>query len=113
MYKAMFPLDPQPHGLRALMARFRNGRAAQSFIRTQLVSGAMYALAFVHRRHPYLVLRGIEEVPNREDGKPTPMDTHYRAVEDVAVKLIRKLERDTEMYSDYVAPRVPKDEPVD
>ena len=41
------------------------------------------------------------------------MDTHYRAVEDVAVKLIRKLERDTEMYSDYVAPRVPKDEPVD
>ena len=41
------------------------------------------------------------------------MDTHYRAVEDVVVKLIRKLERDTEMYSDYVAPRVPKDEPVD
>ena len=41
------------------------------------------------------------------------MDTHYRAVEDVAVKLIRKLERDTEIYSDYVASRVPKDEPVE
>ena len=113
VYKALFPLDPQPQGLGALMARFRNGKAAQSFIRTQLVSGATYALAFVHRRHPYLVLRGIEEVPDREDGEPTPMDTHYRAVEDVAVKLIRKLERDTEIYSDYVAPRVPKDEPVD
>ena len=113
VYKALIPLDPQPQGLKALMARFRNGRAAQSFIRTQLVSGATYALAFVHRRHPYLILRGIEEVPNREDGGPTPMDTHYRAVEDVAVKLIRKLERDTEMYSDYVAPLVPKDEPVD
>ena len=41
------------------------------------------------------------------------MDTHYRAVEDVAVRLIRKLERDTEIYSDYVAPRVSKNEPVD
>ena len=113
VYKALFPLDPQPQGLGALMARFRNGQAAQSFIRTQLVSGATYALAFVHRRHPYLVLRGIEEIPNWEDGEPTPMDTHYRAVEDVAVKLIRKLERDTEMHSDYVEPRVPKDDPVD
>ena len=72
VYKALFPLDPQPHGLGALMARFRNGKAAQSFIRTQLVSGATYALAFVHRRHPYIVLRGIEEVANREDGEPTP-----------------------------------------
>ena len=95
------------------MARFRNGQAAQSFIRTQLVSGATYALAFVHRRHPYLILRGIEEVPNREDGEPTPMDAHYRAVEDVDVKLIRKLERDTEIYSDYVASRVPKAKPVE
>ena len=58
VYKALFPLDPQPQGLGALMTRFRNGKAAQSFIRTQLVSGATYALAFVHRRHPYLNLRG-------------------------------------------------------
>ena len=41
------------------------------------------------------------------------MDTHYLAVEDVAVRLVRKLERDTEIYSGYVASRVPKDEPVD
>ena len=108
----MFPLDLQPQGLGALMVRFRNGKAAQGFIRAQLVSGATYALAFVRRRHPYLVLRGIEEVPDREDGEPTPMDTHYHAVEDVAVRLIRKLERDTEIYSDSVALQVPKDEPV-
>ena len=41
------------------------------------------------------------------------METHYHAVEDVAVKLIRKLERDTEIHSDYVASRVPKDDLVD
>ena len=41
------------------------------------------------------------------------MDTHYRVVEDVAIRLIRKLERDTEIYSDYVALQVSKDEPVD
>lgn len=113
VYKSLFPMDPQPQGLSALMARFRNGEAAQEFIRSQLVSGAVYALAFVRRRHPYLVLTGIEDVPLREDGQPTPMDHHYRAVEDVAIRLIGKLEHDTEVSADYDMLRVPKGEPVD
>ena len=49
VHKALFPLDEQPRGLGAFLARFRNGEATQRFIRAQLVSGAIYALAFVRR----------------------------------------------------------------
>ena len=113
MHKALFPLDEQPQGLAALMARFRNGEAARGFVRAQLVSGATYALAFVRRRHPYMCLTGIEEIPPRPDIDRTPMEAHYRAVEGVAVNLIGKLERDTELHLDHVALQVPKVEPAD
>ena len=49
VHKALFPLDEQPRGLGALLARFRNGEAAHGFVCAQLVSGAIYALAFVRR----------------------------------------------------------------
>ena len=113
VYKALFPMDPQPQGLSALLARFRNGEAAQEFVRSQLVSGAVYALAFVRRRHPYMVLTRIENVPPRQDGQPTLMDPHYQAIQDVAVRLINKLERDTEISADRDVLLVPKDEPVE
>ena len=74
----------------------------------QLVSGAIYALAFVRRRHPYMCLTGIEELPPRSDGEPTPMEHHYRAVEGVAIGLIDKLEHDTELQLDHVTSQVPK-----
>ena len=113
VHKARFPLDEQPQGLGALMARFRNGEAAREFVRAQLVSGATNALAFVRRRHPYMCLTGIEEIPPRPDGEPTPMEAHYPAVEGVAVNLIGKLEHDTELQLDHVALQVPKTEPKD
>ena len=56
---------------------------------------------------------GIEEIPPRSDGEPTPMEAHYRAVECVAVNLISMLERDTELQLDHVALQVPKLEPAD
>ena len=34
VHKALFPLDEQPQGLGALLVRFRNGEAAQGFVRT-------------------------------------------------------------------------------
>ena len=74
VHKALFPLDRQLRGLSALLSRFRNGEAAQGFICSQLVSGAQYALALVRRRHPYLVLTGIERVPARLDGEPTSLE---------------------------------------
>ena len=113
VHKALFPLDAQPRGLGALLARFRNGEAAQGFVRAQLVSGAIYALAFVRRQHPYMCLTGIDEVPPRPDGAPTPMEHHYRAVEGMAIGLIDKLEYDTELQLDHVTLQVPKAEPKD
>ena len=95
------------------MARVQNGEAAWGFVHAQLVNGVMYALAFVRRHHPYMCLTGIEEIPSRPDGEPTPMEAHYRAVEGVAVNLIGKLERDTELHLDHVALQVPKAEPAD
>ena len=111
VYKALFPLDEQPRGLGALLARFRNGEAAQGFVRAQLVSGAIYALAFVRRQHPYMCLTGIDEVPPQPDGAATPMEHHYRAVEGVAIGLIDKLEHDTELQLEHVTLQVPKAEP--
>ena len=113
MHKALFPLDEQPQGLGALLARFRNGEAAHGFVRAQLVSGAIYALAFVRRRHPYLCMTGMGEFPPQPDGAPTPMEHHYRAVEGAAIELIDKLEHDTELQLDHVTLQVPKAEPKD
>ena len=110
VHKALFPLDRQPRGLSALLSRFCNGEAAQGFIRPQLVSGAQYALALVRRRHPYLVLTGIERVPARPDGEPTSLEAHYQDVEDATVTLVDKLERDTDLQLEHVSLRAPKSE---
>ena len=112
VHKALFPLDRQPQGLSALLSRFRNGEAAQGFIRSQLVSGAQYALALVRRRHPYLVLTGIERVPARPDGEPTSLEAYYRDVEGVAVTLVDKLECDTDLQLEHVTLQAPKSEPA-
>ena len=103
-------MDDQPRGLGALLARFRNGEAALGFVRTRLISGAIYALAFVRRRHPYLCFTGIGDVPPQPDGTPTSMEHHYRAVEDVAIDLVDKLEHDTELQLQHVTLQVSKAE---
>ena len=41
------------------------------------------------------------------------MEAHYRVVEGVAINLISKLERDTELHLDQLALQVPKVEPMD
>ena len=40
------------------------------------------------------------------------MEHHYRAVENVALDLIDKLEHDTELQLDHVTLQVPKAEPI-
>ena len=52
VHEALFPPNEQPQGLAALMAKFQRGEAIREFVREQLIRGAMYALAFVHIRHP-------------------------------------------------------------
>ena len=44
-YNAMFPRNPQPQGLGALMQKFMNGEAIHKFVRVQLVGGAKVALS--------------------------------------------------------------------
>ena len=52
VYKAMFPLNPQPKTLLALMAKFANPGAVKELVRKQFIAGAQLALAVVQAAHP-------------------------------------------------------------
>ncbi|KAM0904346.1 hypothetical protein ACQ4PT_018060 [Festuca glaucescens] len=45
IYNSMFPRNPQPQGLAALMKAFMNGEAIHKFVRVQLVAGAKVAFS--------------------------------------------------------------------
>jgi hypothetical protein len=59
IWKTMFPLDPAPSRLLALMAKFRNAANVRTLVRSQLLAGAEAAFAFVQARYPSLDLELI------------------------------------------------------
>jgi hypothetical protein len=59
IWKTMFPLNPAPPTLLALMSNFRNAAWVQALVRSQLLAGAETALAFVLAQHPSLDLQLI------------------------------------------------------
>ena len=56
VYRTMFPLNPQPETLLALMSKFRNPAEVRLLVRNQLLAGAETAFGFVQARYPTLNL---------------------------------------------------------
>jgi hypothetical protein len=62
VWKTMFPLDPAPESLSALLTRFKNPAKIQSLVPKELLAGAELALASVLACHPTLDLEFIANV---------------------------------------------------
>ena len=90
VYKAMFPLNPQPKTLLALMAKFANPGAVKELVRKQFIAGAQLALAVVQAAHPQLNMELIAQT------NPTDLSIVYPLVEGPALVLVSKMEANTE-----------------
>lgn len=96
VYGTMFPLNPAPEGLEALMHKFRSSEAIQDLVREQMVGGARVALAFVRVHHPQIDLevvgKGLPPPPG--DGR-VEMDPHYAVALGPAENIIKLVETET------------------
>ena len=63
LYDSMFPLNPLPVGLAALLEKFNYGKDIKGFIRSQIVAGAELALAFVRSHYPKVDFAAVANRP--------------------------------------------------
>jgi hypothetical protein len=85
VYRALFPLNEQPRGLWALLAKFGSAGAIRSFVHEQLVAGATVALACTRARYPDLDFVNIGNgAPRDSEGNPECLIPHYHAIGDAA-----------------------------
>jgi hypothetical protein len=85
----MFPLDPAPESLSALLTRFKNPARIWSLIRKELLAGAELALASMLACHPTLDLEFIANT-NRKLDQYYPMARHSAHI------IISRMEAGTE-----------------
>jgi hypothetical protein len=90
--KTMFPLDPAPETLSALMTRFKNRARIQSLERKELLAGAELAFAFVLAYHPTLDLESIANANVK-------LDQYYPVARHPAYIVISRMEAGTERDS--------------
>ena len=90
VYQTMFPLNPQPETLLALMMKFKTPADVRLLVRNQLVAGAETAFSFVQARYPTLDLSLIA------NANPMNLAPYYPLVRGPASTIIDKLERSTE-----------------
>ena len=90
VYETMFPLNPQPETLFALMTKFRTPAEVRLLVRNQLIAGAETAFGFVQFRYPTLDLLLIA------NANPEDLAQYYPLVREPALIVINKLERSTE-----------------
>jgi len=96
--QAMFPLNPQPPNLLALLNKFRNAEEIRVLVWNQLVAGAKVAFAFIQAYYPTLNLMLIASGPPAREGEaPIDMAQYYPLVRDPAVMVIDNLEHNTEV----------------
>ena len=93
VYDELFPLDPAPEGIVALLNKLRNRKAVHEFVRMQLVAGAKVALAFVRIHYPPIDLQPVGRGPPAPlDGRMVEMRTHYAVAAAPAENIIRIVE---------------------
>jgi len=88
--KTMFPLNPQPKTLLALMAKFANPGAVKELVRKQFIAGAQLARAVVQAAHPYLNMDLIAQT------NPSNLVDYYPLIEDPAMMIVDKMEASTD-----------------
>jgi hypothetical protein len=86
LHDAMFPLNPLPVGLVALLNSFRYGKDISMFAHSQIVAGAELALAFVRSHYKKTDFSKVATGPPVGKRKVTMMQVHYNAVKDTIVK---------------------------
>ena len=102
LHRVMFPHNPQPQGVPALMDMFRDGAGVKQAVHAQLVGGANIALAYFRKHRPYFNLeKVVGGLPDQE---------HYAESLPFARRMVEDVQRHTERL---VGPLdAPKDEPV-
>lgn len=96
LYDSMFPLNPLPVGLAALLEKFNYGKDIKNFVRAQLVAGAEVALAFVRSHHPNVDFAAVAKGPPPGRRKRTFMQGHYDAVESSANEIADLLVKESD-----------------
>ena len=97
VWETMFPLDPKPQSLLALLKEFKNPAKVQCLVRRELVSGAKVAFAFALARYPKIDLLQIANgPPPGPDGNPLDLEFHYLLAHEPARIVIDKVEAETE-----------------
>jgi len=109
MYRAMFPLNPQPRRFEDLARKFSGVGRIRALVREQLIGGAKVALAFVRAHHPDIDLGAIgRSLPvNTEDGR-LEMDVLYDIAHLPATQLIYRVEAETNFLIEqgWVPPQI-------
>ena len=96
LYGSMFPLNPLPVGLAALLEKFQYGKDIKGFVRAQLVAGAEVALALVRSHRPDVDFEAVSNGPPRGPSRTrTAMQGHYDAVGGPARKIADLLEKES------------------
>jgi hypothetical protein len=85
----MFPLNPVPPMLLALMSNFRNAERVYALVRNQLLVGAETSFAFVLSQHPSLDLEAIAKAD-------ADVSQYFPVVRDPASILVARLEISSE-----------------
>jgi hypothetical protein len=97
IWKAMFPLNPVPPTLLALMSNFRNAERVRALVRIQLLAGAETAFAFVLSQHPSLDLEAIAKAD-------ADVSRYFPIVRDPASIIVARLEVSSEAIYGVEAP---------
>ena len=114
IYRALFPLNVEPEGLRGLLARFGNMESVKDAVRAQLIGGAKVALAFARVHYPGIDLRMIGKgLPPVGEGDRVPMNVHYAAARGPAQDIISRVEIETDLEVQRRQLLIPKEEPQD
>ena len=107
LHDSMFPLNPLPVGLAALLEKFNYGKDIKGFVHAQIVAGAELALAFVRSHHPNVNFVAVAKGPPPGRRKVTFMQGHYEAVGRLAHAIADLLIKESEIIKEK------SDEPQD
>jgi hypothetical protein len=89
VWKTIFPFDPAPATLSALMTRFKNHARIQSLVRKELLPGAELAFASVLACHPTLDLESIAKAD-------IELNQYYPVARHPAYIVVSRMEAGTE-----------------
>lgn len=101
IYETMFPLNPAPVGLVALMQLFSYGKEIKSFVRAQFIAGVEMALALVRVHRADVDLERVTAGFPPGDAR-VQMQGHYDAVQIPAARVVHLLEKESKLQREIL-----------